>query len=101
MAEKIQALPKSLWRFYIKYAFRGNWGILIPWALLLIYLRLGMVIYPLTMKWLVAKYGPHRCYERWKYHRAGQPSRINTSAWRICAPVAYAIWWFYPGINFC
>lgn len=56
MAEKIQALPKSLWRFYIKYAFRGNWGILIPWALLLIYLRLGMVIYPLTMKWLVAMF---------------------------------------------
>lgn len=49
-------LPRSLWKFYIKYAFRGNWGILIPWALLLIYLRLGMVIYPLTMKWLVAMF---------------------------------------------
>lgn len=56
MSKNITVLPKSLWKFYVKYAFRGNWKLIIPWALLLIYMRLAMVIMPLTMKWFVAMF---------------------------------------------
>ncbi|MBD5400692.1 ABC transporter ATP-binding protein, partial [bacterium] len=47
-------LPKSLWKFYFKYAARGHWGILIAWAIIQVWVNSGMVWFPMMQRWFVA-----------------------------------------------
>ena len=48
------ALPKSLFKFYVKYAARGHLGILILWTLIQIWVNSGMVWFPMMQRWFVA-----------------------------------------------
>lgn len=50
------SLPKTLTGFYLKYALRDQWMLTIAWALTIVYLRLGLVLGPLTNKWFVAMF---------------------------------------------
>ncbi len=52
----VTALPKTLTGFYIKYALRGHWIMIICWFLVLAWQRTAMVIIPLTQKWFVAMF---------------------------------------------
>lgn len=52
--ETITALPKSLWKFYTKYAARGHWGLLIPWAIAMLWVLSGNMWFPLTQRWFIA-----------------------------------------------
>ncbi|MFQ6759796.1 MAG: ABC transporter ATP-binding protein [Alphaproteobacteria bacterium] len=49
-----QTLPSSLWKFYIRYAFRGNWWSVIGWALCWLIASFDNVLFPFYQKWLVA-----------------------------------------------
>lgn len=51
---KNQVLPKSLFRFYLKYAFRGNYVAIIAWALCWLIASFDSVLFPFYQKWLVA-----------------------------------------------
>lgn len=51
---KNQILPKSLFRFYLKYAFRGNYVAIIAWALCWLIASFDSVLFPFYQKWLVA-----------------------------------------------
>ena len=51
---KNQVLPKSLFRFYLKYAFRGNCVAIIAWALCWLIASFDSVLFPFYQKWLVA-----------------------------------------------
>ncbi len=52
----ITSLPKTLTGFYIKYAMRGQWPMIICWFLVLAWQRTSMVLVPLTQKWFVAMF---------------------------------------------
>lgn len=55
MSEKSNtALPKSLLRFYVKYAARGHWPLLIAWAVSLLWVLTGNVWFPMTQRWFIA-----------------------------------------------
>lgn len=47
-------LPKSLWRFYMQYAFPGRWFIIFLWAFFTLALTFDNVLFPFYQKWLVA-----------------------------------------------
>ena len=48
------ALPKSLWKFYFKYAVPGSWGALIAWALFFFIVSMDGVLFPNFQRWFVA-----------------------------------------------
>ena len=50
----ITQLPKSLWRFYFKYAARGHWPILGLWALVFIISGLNDLFWPISQRWTIA-----------------------------------------------
>ena len=54
--QKIHAsvLPKSLWKFYIKYAIPGSWGAVIAWAIFFLIAVTDDVIFPNAQRWFVA-----------------------------------------------
>ena len=39
-------LPKSLWKFYFKYAVPGSWGALIAWAIFFFIVSMDGVLFP-------------------------------------------------------
>ncbi|MBR6752224.1 MAG: ABC transporter ATP-binding protein [Alphaproteobacteria bacterium] len=47
-------LPKSMWKFYWKYGFRGQWGTIIAWAICALAVKLDLVLFPFYEKWIVA-----------------------------------------------
>ena len=51
---KTQTLPSSLWKFYIRYAFRGHGIVIGVWALLIMIMMFDNVLFPFYQKWLVA-----------------------------------------------
>ncbi len=52
----VNTLPKTLTGFYIKYAMHGQWRLLLYWLIIGGWLRLTMVLWPLTQKWFVAMF---------------------------------------------
>ncbi len=50
---KTQTLPSSLWKFYIRYAFRGYWWIIVVWAIISLVMQFDNVLFPFYQKWLV------------------------------------------------
>lgn len=48
------ALPKSLWKFYFKYAVPGSWGSLICFALAFLAARSGSILFPYCERWFIA-----------------------------------------------
>lgn len=48
------ALPKSLWKFYFKYAVPGSWGALICFALAFLAARSGSILFPYCERWFIA-----------------------------------------------
>ena len=51
--KKVQVLPTSLWKFYLKYAFRGYWWIIVVWAIISLVMQFDNVLFPFYQKWLV------------------------------------------------
>lgn len=49
-----QNLPKSLWKFYIKYAARGHWGALLVWGLLFLAVMSEGVLFPNFQRMFIA-----------------------------------------------
>ena len=47
-------LPKSLWKFYLKYALPGHWWTILIWALFTLAVTFDSVLFPFYQKWLVA-----------------------------------------------
>ena len=47
------ALPKSLWKFYFKYAVPGSWASLVLWALFFLIAATDDVIFPNAQRWFV------------------------------------------------
>lgn len=47
-------LPKSLWKFYIKYAFRGHWGWLIAYAVFFAGVMSDGILFPNFQRWFIA-----------------------------------------------
>lgn len=47
-------LPKSLWKFYFKYAVPGSWGALIAWAVFFFIVSMDGVLFPNFQRWFVA-----------------------------------------------
>ena len=50
----IKQLPKSLWRFYFKYAGRGHWTMLGLWALVFVLAELNDLFWPISERWAIA-----------------------------------------------
>ena len=48
------ALPKSLWKFYFKYAVPGSWWALICYAVAFLAARSGSVLFPYCERWFIA-----------------------------------------------
>ncbi len=48
-----QILPTSLWKFYLKYAFRGYGWIIFFWAIISLIMQFDNVLFPFYQKWLV------------------------------------------------
>ena len=47
-------LPKSLWKFYFKYAVPGSWGALIAWAIFFFIASMEGVLFPNFQRWFIA-----------------------------------------------
>lgn len=47
-------LPKSLFKFYVKYAARGHMLVLFIWAITQVWLNSGLVWFPMMQRWFVA-----------------------------------------------
>ena len=47
-------LPKSLWKFYFKYAVPGSWGALLAWAVVFLITVSNNVLFPYFERWFVA-----------------------------------------------
>ena len=47
-------LPKSLWKFYFKYAVPGSWGALIAWAIFFFIASMDGVLFPNFQRWFIA-----------------------------------------------
>ena len=54
-----RVLPESLLRFYVKYAVRGHWAILIIWALTQFWLNTSIVLAPMMQRWFVELFENH------------------------------------------
>lgn len=48
-----KALPKSLFKFYLRYGARGHWPLLIAWMVVVTLASTGSVIFPLTERWFI------------------------------------------------
>lgn len=48
------ALPRSLWKFYIKYAARGHWGTLILWAIFFLIVMSEGFLFPNFQRMFIA-----------------------------------------------
>ncbi len=46
-------LPKSLFKFYLRYGARGHWPLLIAWAVTALLAVASTVIFPLTERWFI------------------------------------------------
>ena len=44
-------LPKSLWKFYLQYAFHGYGLVIGIWALLILIMMFDNVLFPFYQKW--------------------------------------------------
>lgn len=53
-SDREQMLPKSLWKFYLKYALRGHWLTVAIWAFFTLAVTFDSVLFPFYQKWLVA-----------------------------------------------
>ena len=49
-----QKLPKSLWKFYFKYAMRGHWPLMIGYAILFMCVMSDAVLFPNYQRWFIA-----------------------------------------------
>ena len=49
-------LPKSLWKFYFKYAVPGSWGALIAWAIFFFIVSMDGVLFPNFQRWFIAMF---------------------------------------------
>lgn len=49
-----QSLPSSLWKFYMRYALRGYFPVIVVWALIMSIVLCDNVLFPLYQKWLVS-----------------------------------------------
>lgn len=47
-------LPKSLWKFYFKYAMRGHWPLMIVYAILFMCVMSDAVLFPNYQRWFIA-----------------------------------------------
>ena len=47
-------LPRSLWKFYFKYAVSGSWGALIAWAIFFFIVAMDGVLFPNFQRWFIA-----------------------------------------------
>ena len=47
-------LPKSLWKFYFKYAMRGHWPLMIGYAMLFMCVMSDAVLFPNYQRWFIA-----------------------------------------------
>ena len=47
-------LPKSLWKFYFKYAMRGHWPLMIGYAVLFMCVMSDAVLFPNYQRWFIA-----------------------------------------------
>ncbi len=47
-------LPKSLWKFYFKYAVPGSWGAIIAWAIAFFIVAMDGVLFPNFQRWFIA-----------------------------------------------
>ena len=47
-------LPKSLWKFYFKYAMRGHWPLMIGYAILFMCVMSDAVLFPNYQRWFIA-----------------------------------------------
>lgn len=48
------SLPKSMWRFYFKYAVPGSWGAIIAWAIAFFVVSMDGVLFPNFQRWFIA-----------------------------------------------
>lgn len=48
------SMPKSLWRFYFKYAVPGSWGALLTWALFFFIVSMDGVLFPNFQRWFIS-----------------------------------------------
>lgn len=48
------ALPKSMWKFYFKYAVRGSWPALLVWAGFYMLATTEDIIFPNAQRWFIA-----------------------------------------------
>lgn len=53
-AKQSSGLPKSLWKFYIKYALPGAVGALIAWAIFFFIVAMDGVLFPNFQRWFIA-----------------------------------------------
>lgn len=54
MAKTINKLPKSLFVFYLKYAMRGHWPLMLTWAVFFLLVESDGVLSPNFQRWFVA-----------------------------------------------
>lgn len=47
-------LPKSLWKFYFKYAVPGSWWPWIMWGVFFTFARSGSILFPYCERWFIA-----------------------------------------------
>ena len=47
-------LPKSLWKFYFKYAIRGHWPLIIGWVIFFLVVKSDSVLFPNFQRWFIA-----------------------------------------------
>lgn len=47
-------LPKSLWRFYLRYSVRGSIGAIIAWAVFFFIVSMDGVLFPNFQRWFIA-----------------------------------------------
>ncbi len=48
------ALPKSLWRFYLRYSVRGSIGAIVAWAVFFFIVSMDGVLFPNFQRWFIA-----------------------------------------------
>ncbi len=47
-------LPKSLWRFYLRYSVRGSIGAIVAWAVFFFIVSMDGVLFPNFQRWFIA-----------------------------------------------
>lgn len=53
-AQPLATLPKSLWKFYFKYAIPGSLGAMIAWAIFFFVVAMDGVLFPNFQRWFIA-----------------------------------------------